>query len=44
MTSERTMVVLDRKGIQRIEQFDATGKIAAPGEPRLRLSELVESE
>ena len=44
MTSERTMIVLDRKGIQRIEQFDATGKIAAPGEPRLRLSELVETE
>jgi hypothetical protein len=46
VTCERTLVVLDRKGIQRIEQFDATGKPAAPGGQRLplQLSDFAESE
>lgn len=46
ITCERTLVVLDRKGIQRIEQFDATGKPAAPGGQRLplQLSDFAESE
>jgi hypothetical protein len=37
LTCERTLVVLDRKGIQRIEQFDAAGQPALPHEPRLPL-------
>ncbi len=46
MTSERTLIVLDRKGIQRIEQFNALGQLAAPqaAQFRLHLSEVVESE
>lgn len=45
-TCERTLVVLDRKGIQRIEQFDATGRPAPISGRRLplQLSEFAESE
>jgi hypothetical protein len=45
-TCERTLVILDRKGIQRIEQFDAAGRPASPYRPRLPLdlSELAEAE
>ncbi len=46
ITCERTLVVLDRKGIQRIEQFDAAGQPAALSSQRLplHLSEFVENE
>lgn len=46
ITCERTLVVLDRKGIQRIEQFDAAGQPAAPDVQRLplHLSEFTENE
>ena len=44
MASERTLIVLDRKGIQRIEQFDGTGKAATPGEARLRSFRLAKTE
>ncbi|MFO7633997.1 MAG: hypothetical protein R6W76_15735 [Caldilinea sp.] len=46
VTCERTQVILDRKGIQRIEQFDAAGQPAPPHEPRLplQLLEFAENE
>jgi len=46
ITCERTLIVLDRKGIQRIEQFDAAGEPAPPHRPRLmlQLSDLTENE
>lgn len=46
ITCERTLVVLDRKGIQQIEQFDAAGQPVAPDEQRLplHLSEFTENE
>jgi hypothetical protein len=34
-TCERTLVILDREGIQRIEQFDAAGRPAPAYRPRL---------
>lgn len=45
-TCERTLVVLDRKGIQRIEQFDALGRPAPAGGRRLSLqsSDFVDNE
>ncbi len=46
ITCERTLVVLDRKGIQRIEQFDAMGRPAPTGGRRLSLqsADFVENE
>ncbi len=43
---ERTLITLDRKGIQRIEQFDAEGEPASPHRPRLmlQLSDFGEAE
>jgi len=45
-TCERTLIVLDREGIQRIEQFDAEGRPFTLRSSRLplHLSEFADSE
>jgi hypothetical protein len=46
VTCERTLITLDREGIQRIEQFNAFGEPEPPHRPRLMLqaSDFVDSE